>query len=134
MSGVCKNCGNIFSDEQEYCTACGAPAQADENMVISEPTDQPGVRAVRIPHNLKPMGAWAFVGWLILLWLPVIGVILAIVFACLSNINRNLRSLARARLLLFAGEVILAFVFILVVGPMVLALLNELSAMLTGLM
>ena len=52
---------------------------------------QPAVVSIEdLPPDLRPMSAWAYVGWGILFAIPIVGLILIIVFSCASgNINRK---------------------------------------------
>ena len=50
----------------------------------------PRISLEDLPPELKPMCAWAYVGWGILFALPIAGFILVIIFSCVSgNINRK---------------------------------------------
>ena len=43
-----------------------------------------------LPPELRPLSAWSYVGWGILFAIPLVGLILVIIFSCVSgNINRK---------------------------------------------
>jgi len=66
-----------------------------------------------LPPELKPMSAWAYVGWGILFALPIAGLVLIIVFSCVSgNINR--KRFARSYLCWILIAAILVTILVLV--------------------
>ena len=84
----CQKCGTIVN---EYRDITHSPAYASANY------DSPPPKMSRY----APLGAWDFLGSILLLSLPVIGAIICIVWACGGAYNRNRVSLARAYLLIF---------------------------------
>ena len=65
-----------------------------------------------LPDDLKPMSAWGYVGWGILFAIPIVGLVLVIVFSCISgNINR--KRFARSYICWFIiAAIIFAILFI----------------------
>jgi hypothetical protein len=60
------------------------------------------------------LSSWGFVGSMLLLWLPVAGFIIAIVWASGGTYNQNRRNLARAYLLIIG--LVLAFYIVLIIA------------------
>lgn len=96
----CERCGKRLPDGERFCSACGA---------VSDPTLPTREAAPRPPKGspYAVLGSWSFVGSLLLLSIPVVGFILAIVWACGGAHNCNRRNLARAYLLLYAIAIVL---------------------------
>ncbi len=67
-----------------------------------------------LPAKYRPLGAWSYVGYSILLGLPVIGLILTIIFS-LSSDNINRRSFARSYLCAWIVLAVIVVVSIVVV-------------------
>lgn len=68
-----------------------------------------------IPNEYKPLSPWAYFGYNILFTLPLVGFILAIVFAFdSSNINR--RNYARSFFCTLILFVIILVVFVVIIG------------------
>jgi hypothetical protein len=82
---VCSNCGTPVS--------AAAASQAELNAEAAR-------SAASIGSNEPVVSSWAFVGSILLLGIPVVGLIVAIIWAAGAVSNRNLRNLARANLLL----------------------------------
>ena len=95
----CKICGATMDEVDTVCSNCGTPVssaaqQAEASAKLA--------RAAAIPtvSSDPVVGSWAFVGSILLLGIPVVGLIIAIIWAAGAVSNRNLRNLARANLLL----------------------------------
>lgn len=63
-----------------------------------------------IPQEYKPIGAWGYVGYQILFALPIVGFIVALVFALGGTENKNLKNYARS----YFAMMLLAIIFILI--------------------
>lgn len=144
----CKHCGALLSEKAKFCFECGtliAGNKQDEDKPViaslkdgevSESKTDTSIKNDQLmntpsvlkndPYVTPPpsdskyayMSIWGYVGMMILFSLPVIGFILAIIWACASkNINR--RNYARAVLVLLAITIILSVV-ISVVGFLLL--------------
>lgn len=112
---ICSKCGYEIDDLSTYCPFCGQSVEGADgyNSTQRESYTQrtapyPGVERSPqgtgyrtrprpplitledLPPELKPMSAWGYVGWGILFSIPFIGLILVIIFSCVSgNINRK---------------------------------------------
>lgn len=114
---ICSKCGCEISDQSPYCPYCGQGTASAQSTQSTQGTygaqstrsaPYPGVERSPqgtgyrtrprppvitledLPPELKPMSAWAYVGWGILFALPLAGLVLVIVFSCVSgNINRK---------------------------------------------
>ena len=73
--------------------------------------------------KFRPLSSWGYVGYGILFSLPLVGFILAIVFAC-SNENINRRNYARSILIGMAIAVVIVLICVFCFG----ITLNELAA------
>ena len=117
---VCSSCGCDLPEGRSFCPRCGAPApqssappavQARENGYASPAYDYRD--PVRAPEG--PMSVTAYLGSIVLMSLPIVGLVMKIVWS-LSSKNRNRRNLAIAYLILtiiawllvFAGGFMLA--------------------------
>jgi len=96
----CKICGSTIGDYDNVCANCGTPVNkktADETGTPANPTRE---SASGNGASSPVVGSWGYVGSILLLGLPLIGFIVAIVWAFGGVSNQNLRNLARANLLL----------------------------------
>ena len=59
--------------------------------------------------EFKPISAWGYIGYRILFAIPVLGLILAIVWAIGAE-NRNKKNLARSQIILFIIAIVLSVV------------------------
>ncbi len=104
--GVCVNCGAPFEQQAGQYAPPIPPMQPVQPMQPAQPNG-------KIPAT---MGAWAYVGAIILMSLPVIGFILTIVWACGGCKNMNKANLARAYLLIAAICIVLCIVLCVIFG------------------
>ena len=95
----CKICGATMDEVDTVCSNCGTPVSSATQQAE---TSAKLARAASIPtvSSDPVVGSWAFVGSILLLGIPVVGLIVAIIWAAGAVSNRNLRNLARANLLL----------------------------------
>ena len=94
----CKNCGSTIGDFDSVCSTCGShvPNAASEPLQVRR-TSQP------LASDSGPVvSSWGFVGATLLLGVPVVGFLVAVVWAFGAVRNPNLRNFARSYLLLFA--------------------------------
>lgn len=75
--------------------------EMDENNTVNENN---------IPKEYKPISPLGYIGYNILLGLPLIGIICALVFAFGGSTNKNVKNFARAYLILFV--IVLAVIII----------------------
>ncbi len=95
----CKICGATMDEVDTVCSNCGTPVSSAASSQ-SDSTAQAARSAVSIGSTEPVVGSLAFVGSILLLGIPVVGLIVAIIWAAGAVSNRNLRNLARANLLL----------------------------------
>lgn len=131
MSSFCTSCGAPGADGAKFCTACGnrtgdvQPAQdalPAHDMLYQQQAATVPTEAAPIPpaystatdaappkgSKYTPISTLGYIGWMILMGLPLIGLIIAIILAR-GNGPVNRRNLARA-LLVFFGIVIVVSV------------------------
>ena len=77
-------------------------------------TSATGFTGFNLPHELEPMGTWAYVGLTILYCVPVIGWIFLIVFS-VSGKNFNRRNFSRS-ILFFYLVGIVAYIICAILG------------------
>lgn len=114
----CENCGKPIYPLDTVCANCGTPVKQVVQPVPAPIPVSESVRSGEVePPSSSPyavLSSWGFVGSLLLLWLPVAGFIIAIVWASGGSFNQNRRNLARAYLLII-GLVLALYLAILIV-------------------
>lgn len=77
----------------------------------------PAVRIIQsvTDETQKPLTFWQCMGFIILLFIPVVGFIATVIFACSKGINRNLRNLSRAALTLCLVPLLIALIVLLTI-------------------
>ena len=158
---TCASCGSILSDEREQCPQCGAPVAsgAQDNRYAYENAEPAGGGGSRhdyfnardysapptsadlrgpayiysTPRDRMVMTTGSFLGTLLLMSLPGIGLILQIIWAAGGAKNQNKRNLARAYLILNVIVALLAFAALFTVfytfGPYLDQLLEVLETL-----
>ena len=96
----CKICGSTIDEFDRVCANCGTPVTGNVSPQTDPAMNQANIKNAFAPPTDLVVGSWRFVGSILLLGLPVVGLIVAIVWAAGGVSNRNLRNLARANLLL----------------------------------
>jgi hypothetical protein len=76
---------------------------------------------------VPPMGMWGYVGSLLLLSIPLVGLILAIVWAAGGTDNVHRRNLSRAWLILLAIGIVLSILLGAVITSIVASIMQELG-------
>lgn len=128
----CDNCGKPIYPLDRVCPNCGTP--------VSQPmqTYQQAAPVYNRPVDEEPpqgspfavLSSWNFVGSLLLMtWLPIAGLIIAIVWASGGTVNINRRNLARAYLLIIGISIVLTIIMVIAIasaGMSSLYLLNDL--------
>lgn len=72
------------------------------------------ITEAQLPENLKPLSPWAYIGYSILMAIPVVGFICMLLFSFSSSGNINRRNFARSMLyMLVIGVVIAIFIAVL---------------------
>lgn len=69
-----------------------------------------------IPHEYKPIGAWGYVGYQILFAIPIVGFIVALVFALGGTENKNLKNYARS----YFAMMLLAILIIVIIAVVII--------------
>lgn len=139
----CEHCLKEVPEGEVLCTECAAvqaaaaPPAAEEAAVsrsasgapqfrvqftpppappvATEPRFEMPLTASQLPRELKPLGAWAFFGYGLLFMIPLVGLVVAIVFACGGTSRVCLKNYARS--------VLLAWLFALIAAAGAAALL-----------
>ncbi len=126
---ICPSCGASNHDFATYCPQCGAsigpgvrgPEAANYGMPPGGYSYSGNMtRPEDLPPRLRPVKAWAYVGYDILFAVPLIGFIFMIVFA-VSDENVNRRNYARSyfcKMLLVLGVFLLIFLIALITGSL----------------
>lgn len=108
----CRECGAQQADGAAFCAQCGAQ--------FSTAAAQPA------PTQSARMSVGAYLGTLLLMSIPVVGLILAIVWACSAE-NPDKKNLARAWLIILLIGAVLGVLAAVVVGGIVSGLLFGLA-------
>lgn len=140
MSRFCTGCGAPISDNKKFCTECGTPVPAVETAAVQEtmivetqeaeaipvqqvyqqapvqPTYQQPVAAydpdAAPPKGSKyePITAGGYIGIMLLMCIPILGLILTIIWACGGCKKVNKKNLAKATLIMMAISLVLSLI------------------------
>ncbi|MBQ4062575.1 MAG: zinc ribbon domain-containing protein [Christensenellaceae bacterium] len=100
---ICPECGAAVTSTLPYCSKCGAAL-----MNGRVPND---IDIEDLPRRLRPLSAWAYFGYSLLLAIPVVGFILLFVFSFGKKRNVNLKRYARSHFCYFILFAIAIIVF-----------------------
>ena len=156
MTGFCRNCGAELEEGALFCSECGqkiVPEQVYSNDKPDFEAEEPEAEAeepeaeVEEPKAKKPasgksakkptadpaarlMGSWGYIGYGLLFGIPLVGFILAIVFA-LDSSYLNRRNYARSVIIVWVIAIALgtvAAVLLITRGAAILDwIMNEVS-------
>ena len=127
---ICTQCGAELKDGIRFCTGCGAtapvsqaapPQNPPQPQSYSRPAPQPAYQPTPVytapPADEPPSGgkydlisAWGYIGIMLLMCIPVVGLILTIIWACGGCRKLQKRNLARACLILWIIGIILSLI------------------------
>ena len=104
----CPKCGALQDDENKVCTECGGTLPSFRQKGDTSPN--PYSPAYAAPNYDAPppsfsrfsvLGVWGFIGNMLVMAIPFIGVLVALIWAFGGCKNQNRRNHARAFLVLF---------------------------------
>ena len=127
----CENCGKNLPDGAKFCNGCGAktePAQpayaaaepAPAHLVPPPPPyTPPPAQTAYAPQpaaysgqpRTEPLRVGQYIGMLLLMCVPILGVILLFVWSFGGSVNLNKKNYARAMLIVCAIGLILSIIF-----------------------
>ncbi|MBN2557533.1 MAG: zinc ribbon domain-containing protein [Clostridia bacterium] len=134
----CEQCGKEIPENSKFCSGCGAKIEPTENILeesMSEPTaaeasyfeeppraepakpvPPPAPVVQKAQYNdknnlVKPLSIGAYVGMLILLWIPIVNIIMLLVWSFSDTVNVNKKHLAIAILILALIGIVLGIIF-----------------------
>lgn len=114
----CTNCGNIMEDGSVVCDICGATYETVEFNQINDSMEMPSddkVAIVKRPRRRKinppPMSLLQYIYVLVVMCVPVLGIVMAFIWAFNKDSNPNRTNLARA-MLIVGGALLVIFIVI----------------------
>lgn len=148
MAKFCTECGKEIKDGVAFCTECGASAPADAPLVSNPPPMQSDNAPVAAPEQMPPppaptntdaaapvkgskfdpMTTGGYIGSMLLMSIPVLGWLIAIIWACGGCRKINKRNLARAMIIMLIIG-LLAGIIIYFVGRTLLGNILESSGL-----
>lgn len=87
------------------------------------PIQQPQISEHNLPAKYKPVSAWGYIGYNILFGIPIVGLILAIVFA-VSDKKINRRNYARAQIIIVIISIVLMVIFYFLIRDLAIKLIS----------
>lgn len=129
----CEQCGNQMTEDSLFCSNCGSKnnlqvteqvsqdsigEQKQEEVKYTQPEQEPKqnteIRRVNQPAYVDlnaPMSIGSYLIALLLLTIPIVNIILLIVWAVGSNVNKNKKNFAIAALIFMAISIVIGIVF-----------------------
>lgn len=96
---ICKKCGTVNREGSSFCRECGRPLAAEEEVETSK--------------EYAAISVWTYLGYQILFWIPVIGLVSLLFLALGGTDNKNIKNFAIAYLCkTFILAIIVAIIFI----------------------
>lgn len=118
----CIFCGAEVSEQENFCTSCGAPVEKQapaEPVTPPVPVTPPSAPVPPVlPSENRPLSPWAYYGLQLLFSIPLVGFICLIIFS-LDNSNINRRNFARSywcNLIISVALVILIIILLVATG------------------
>ncbi len=111
---LCEECAAAANEEAPAVQECAVPVARTASgapqfhpqfttppapPVTEEKRFQVPLTVTQLPPALKPLGAWGFVGYTLLFLIPLVGFVVALVFACGGTSRVCLKNYARGWLL-----------------------------------
>jgi len=147
---TCPICGEVISAEDRFCPKCHTVLDnyedSDESWYVPDEKEysyntaySPDVRGQSGSVNPTPAYVYqtggpespltvsAFLGSIIAMSLPLLGLIIQIIWACGGAKNLNRRRMARAYLILSAIGIVILFLFLIYATPYILELLEMIA-------
>ena len=135
MAKFCTNCGATLPDDKNFCTECGTPVVTEEPVQQAPPPVQQTPPPTYQYQNTAPTGeavppkgskydpitTGGYIGIMLLMCIPIVGLILMLVWAFGGCKKLNKRNLARASLIMMA----IGLVFSLIFGFVIKAVVNK---------
>jgi uncharacterized membrane protein YvbJ len=130
----CSNCGSEVNEGVEFCPNCGARvgnsagAQYTQQQYSQPQYSQPQYNQPQTPQygypnpaqdpnfDYTPISMWGYFGYEILFSIPCVGLVLLLVFSFGGTKNINLRNFARSYFCFLIVVVIIAAIFMGIVG------------------
>lgn len=115
----CENCGKNLPDGAKFCNGCGAktePAQPAppppaQTAYTPQQTYVPQPAAYSGQPGTEPLRVGQYIGMLLLMCVPILGIILLFVWSFGGSVNLNKKNYARAMLIVCAIGLILSIIF-----------------------
>ena len=128
MAKFCTNCGATLPDDKNFCTECGTPVAIEEPVQQTPPPTYQYQNTAPAGENVPPKGSkydpittGGYIGIMLLMCIPIVGLILMLVWAFGGCKKLNKRNLARASLIMMA----IGLVFSLIFGFIAKAVVNK---------
>ncbi len=136
MAKKCTACGTVLTDEKKFCTECGSNTFAAVAEPVAPPPPPPQPRAqprakvacdddAPAPGSrYEPITMGGYIGIMLLMCIPLVGVVLALIWAFGGCKKINKRNFARAMLVFMAITLVLS----LLLGMVGRSLFNKVMA------
>ncbi len=132
MAKFCTKCGTQLEDDKKFCTSCGVSVEAADTAKVQPSTPQQPVHQYPINQNksqqtqqstsydgdmppaagskYEPISTGGYIGIMLLMCIPVIGIVIAIIWALGGCRKVNKRNLARAALVMMAIGLVISLI------------------------